>query len=481
MATAVDCGQVDPLWMAMSKLRRGRLQECITICDEILSANPSDQAAWIIKCKAVIKQNYIDDIEMDEEGVAEMLLDENAVASMPRPGTSVSTPQVSSKSGGNYDPMVRPMSQSGRPMSGFARPSSSRPMSGSTTSIRDALQSGRRTGSSSSGGVARPMTTFGREVRLSTASLSGSASGGALVDVDKLNLRKYASRTGLAMVLTDYLLYVEHNTRKALELCAEATKENEFRSWWWKARLGKCYLKLGLLREAEQQLRSALKIQPVINTYLDLCNARIYDLLNDPENAITYYKKVLVLDASNIESIACLGAHFFYAEQPEISIRYYRRLLQMGVNNTECWNNIGLCCFYSSQYDMALGCFDRALSLADDDQMADVWYNIGHIGISLGDLGLAYQAFKVSVSVDPQHGEALNNIAVLEMRRQKFDFAKSCFHTAAEVSAHAFEPFYNSGDFQEAHQFTSKALRLHPGHMDSKELLTLLQKSFLNS
>ena len=50
----------------------------------------------------------------------------------------------------------------------------------------------------------------------------------------------------------------------------------------------------------------------------------------------------------------------------------------------------------------------------------------------------------MSVSVDPQHGEALNNIAVLEMRRQKFDFAKSCFHTASEVSAHAFEPFYNS-------------------------------------
>lgn len=36
------------------------------------------------KCRAVIKQNYIDDIELDEEGVAEMLLDENALASMPR-------------------------------------------------------------------------------------------------------------------------------------------------------------------------------------------------------------------------------------------------------------------------------------------------------------------------------------------------------------------------------------------------------------
>lgn len=47
------------------------------------------------------------------------------------------------------------------------------------------------------------------------------------------------------MVLTDYLLYVEHNIRKALEMCAEATKENEFKNWWWKAKLGKCYFKLG--------------------------------------------------------------------------------------------------------------------------------------------------------------------------------------------------------------------------------------------
>ncbi len=43
--------------------------------------------------------------------------------------------------------------------------------------------------------------------------------------------------------------------------------------------------------------------------------ARIHDMLNDPDTAITYYKRVLALDASNIESIACLGAHYFYADQ----------------------------------------------------------------------------------------------------------------------------------------------------------------------
>lgn len=131
-----------------------------------------------------------------------------------RPGTSLNAPQTASKSGTGFDQGIRPVSQSGRPITGFTRPNSSRPMSG-TSNLRDALQSSRRTG------TARPMTTLGREVRLSTASLQAS---GALVDASKLNIQKYASRTGIAMALIDYLLYVEYNTRKALELAAEATK-----------------------------------------------------------------------------------------------------------------------------------------------------------------------------------------------------------------------------------------------------------------
>ncbi len=53
----------------------------------------------------------------------------------------------------------------------------------------------------------------------------------------------------------------------------------------------------------------------------------------------------------------------------------------MGVYKTELFSNLGLCCFYSQQYDMTLTCFERALSLATDENMADVWYNIGHIAL----------------------------------------------------------------------------------------------------
>lgn len=212
---------MDPLWLAASKLRRHRVEECIKICDEILADNPNDQAAWVLKCKATIKSSYIDDIELEEEGVAEMLLDENAVAAISRPGTSLSAPQTATKTS-SFNQAMRPVSQSGRPLTGFARPSTS--SAGSSSNVREALQSS----ANRRGGTSRPVTNLGREIRLGTASLAQSSTG-ALVDVQKINIKKYASRTGIAMVLTEYLLYVEHNVRKALELCAEATKAAEFK------------------------------------------------------------------------------------------------------------------------------------------------------------------------------------------------------------------------------------------------------------
>ena len=88
---------------------------------------------------------------------------------------------------------------------------------------------------------------------------------------------------------------------------------------------------------------------------------------------------------------------------------------------------MGLCCFYSSQYDMALSCFERALPLADDLTQADIWYNIGHVGIGIGDLGLAYQAYKVSISFNSSHAESFNNLGVLELRKTNVEQSKNNF------------------------------------------------------
>jgi tetratricopeptide repeat protein 8 len=43
----------------------------------------------------------------------------------------------------------------------------------------------------------------------------------------------------------DFLLYAEHDSKHALELCADATEAAEFKNWYWKTMLGKCYYRLG--------------------------------------------------------------------------------------------------------------------------------------------------------------------------------------------------------------------------------------------
>lgn len=119
--------------------------------------------------------------------------------------------------------------------------------------------------------------------------------------------------------------------------------------------------------------------------------------------SVKYYRNILELDATDMESIACIGLHHFYSDQPEVALRYYRyllgfcicvfdenvtvidvlsrRLLQMGLYNAELFNNLGLCSFYAQQFDVVTACFENALRLALDNNAADVWYNISHVAI----------------------------------------------------------------------------------------------------
>ena len=191
------------------------------------------------------------------------------------------------------------------------------------------------------------------------------------------------------------------------------------------------------------------------------------------------------MENCNIESIASLASYHFYTDQPEIALRFYKRLVQLGVNNAELWNNMGLCCYYAGQYDMALSCFERGLDLTDDTNVADMWYNISHVAIGIGDLSLAYESLKIAISSDPNHAEAFNNLGVLELRKGNIDQAKANFAMSAKQSQFLFEPAYNgslvayrTGEYQESYNAIQRSLQIYPDHADSKELIKLLQKCF---
>ena len=170
---------------------------------------------------------------------------------------------------------------------------------------------------------------------------------------------------------------------------------------------------MGLLRDAEKQFNSSIKTQDVVNVHLQLARiyikldqpntaleiyskamnkypneisfvigqARIQEMLNESAKAVELYRRALAIESSNLESVASIASFHFYMDQPEIALKFYSRLAQLGVNTPELWNNLGLCCFYDGQYDMFFSCFEKALSLANDETISDIWYNLSQVSL----------------------------------------------------------------------------------------------------
>ena len=311
---------------------------------------------------------------------------------------------------------------------------------------------------------------------------------------------------------------MENNYRKALEIATEAN--NIFKNdWWWRNKLGTCFYKLGMLRDSEAMYNDSIKLEKMIVTYLEsakiplrldqplkaieiyhnaliyfqsdislnTASARVYEMLSDFENSTVLYQLVLSSEAYNLEALASIASENFYNDQPEISLKYYKRLIEMGVYNAEIWNNIGLSAFYSSQYDLCFTCMLNALALSDKSNVADVWYNLGHIACGLGDTGMAYQAFKLAISLDRTHAESYNNLGVLEMQKDNVEQARKNFQLAIKLSSYIFQPLYNFailaykvGDYQECFNKLKFSLGIFPDFPSAKTLLENLSSIFIN-
>jgi len=506
-------------------------EQCLILCDELLAKNPIDQTVWYIKIRVLTEMSYINDTEYNANDVVfdERLLNTDYI---PRPGTTA----VPRSSGGSR--LHTGTSQASAPSTAGMRPSSSKlpTTPGFSQSIRPSSSKGqfipgffrvanykdlstsrsrRNTATGIEISTIQSISTPGRFVRLGTESLVEGGSN-QLIDVEKLDLKKISGEK-ISRALFLYIYYFENKYHKALELAAHATVTYDYKDWWWKVQLGKCYYKLGLFLDAIKQFESALRLKTTESTYLYLSKAflklqknndaikcieqgleiytdsidlllalaRIYESQGDLEHSIEYFRKVLYIDNSNKEALASLASNSFYKDQPEVALRYYKRLLQMGFyDNAEIWNNLGLCTFYSQQYDLCLVCFERALQVAEDDTtVSDIWYNISQVANSIGDIPLAYRCLKLSIASNPSHYEAWNNLGVLEiLSNDNKESAKTHFNVSTKGTDYLYEPFFNSailnieeGNFQESYKNCKKALDIYPDFNRAQNLLKMIQ------
>ena len=69
---------------------------------------------------------------------------------------------------------------------------------------------------------------------------------------DKIIAKHIVKKKHVAKAVVDYLIYVEQNYRRALDIASEGTAVTNYEDWWWKARIGKCQFKMGMIKESEK-------------------------------------------------------------------------------------------------------------------------------------------------------------------------------------------------------------------------------------
>ena len=70
---------MDPVFEAICHFQRREFEICVDKCTEILEKNPYDEAIWSLKTRALSLQVMVDDNDADEEGIVDVVLDDNAI------------------------------------------------------------------------------------------------------------------------------------------------------------------------------------------------------------------------------------------------------------------------------------------------------------------------------------------------------------------------------------------------------------------
>eukprot|EP00767_Chilomastix_cuspidata_P002771 gnl/Chilomastix_cuspidata/2899.p1 GENE.gnl/Chilomastix_cuspidata/2899~~gnl/Chilomastix_cuspidata/2899.p1 ORF type:complete len:457 (+),score=238.48 gnl/Chilomastix_cuspidata/2899:258-1628(+) len=412
-------------------------------------------------------------------------MDQDAIASNPRPGTSLRNPSAATPSSVINQLSVAPKDSSPvRPPSGYLRPSAGVQPIATHSDIRRALRSTHGGGGATMRGRTGSLqTASGRVMRLATASLASSLGIGG-VDLSRLEVARYVSRPVFARLIIEFLLGVQRNPARALDLLTQLAEEGRGADWYLHYRTGCAFLRLSNLKEAERALKRAARdrarVLPFLllslvalrrdqpNAALDhyragaaafpgtpefpLYMARIHEQFGEVAQATAAFQRALDCNPSDPEALSCLAAIAFYGGFPDRALRFYRRLIALGHRDAGLWANVGLCFYQVDRQGAALWALLRALregsqgsvNFCDAGVLADIWYDLGLVFVELADLKTAQQCFTAATLHSPTHAESYICLSALAVLRRRPSDAKAALNSWREISGEQPEGFLNS-------------------------------------
>lgn len=244
--------------------------------------------------------------------------------------------------------------------------------------------------------------------------------------------------------------------------------------------LGNALFKLGMLDEAVESFREALRLAPDIDAaYFSLGNAlRAQGKLDE---AIENFRKALLLKPDFVEACNNLGVALKDQGRLDEAIESFRKALLLKPGSAEMHNNLGIALREHGDMDGAIGSFRKALELRPD--YAEAANNLGNALQEQNSLDAAIACYREALKLNPDLMEAHSNLGNALREQGSLDAALESLHKALALENNCIGAlnglagiYLDRGQFEMARDSIGRVLALEPDHPAAWAALPALQK-----
>lgn len=192
----------------------------------------------------------------------------------------------------------------------------------------------------------------------------------------------------------------------------------------------------------------------------------IYELILEkyPSNVKAKNKLKKIEKVAPIPNLVPLIESGRFADAEQILLSNIER----DANNPHFWKLLGVIYHHMQDFSMSFQCYEKAIALNPNDH--ELIFQFGCDLLELDDVGNAYKAFKLLLSLDPKAAAAHTNIGVIYSKIKKFEQAKLEWRQALNLdpkdtlalSHLGIALIETEGNFNEAIDLFNQSMEINP-------------------
>ena len=168
--------------------------------------------------------------------------------------------------------------------------------------------------------------------------------------------------------------------------------------------------------------------------------------LDRPDEAEESFRRALELDPNHLEARQNMAERRRVQGRLEVSIQWYRRVLDIDPKYAAAHAGIGYALLALKRHEEAVASLARSISLAPESpDAADRHAAMGSASLGAGRMEAAAEHMERALEIDPRHVTALDTLALLRFRQQRYDEALRLFEVLVEVGGASAQVHVNMG------------------------------------